>query len=327
MKSPNLHDEFIDAISHKVPKRSLLTSMVSDILHIEKDSAYRRLSGKVSFSAQEIGAISLKLGISLDSLMHSNGEDLRMTIQLNQPLQMSSVDMLAYHMDATLQLTENAAAGGSCVSGNIVNAMPLEFFMHSPVMTKLMFFKWGHYFVSTGEFDNYSSWEVPPQLAAFHERVKKMPRFESIYYIWDESLVWVHANEIANLHKMRIITTDEKNEIKQAFKDILVDIENTLNGSYDSLTNISHDMDFYVSSRTMGFVCGYYISPQQSHAFFQTNFSFSIIDDNQESYKKLKNWADSFKNISTMLSKSGRVQRRIFFDNQHKLIDFVLGYD
>ena len=59
-------------------------------------------------------------------------------------------------------------------------------------------------------------------------------------------------------------------------------------------------------------------------AFFQTNYSHCMIDNDLESFNKLKAWIDSFRHISTVLSRSGRTERRIFFDTQLKLIDLIL---
>lgn len=325
MKSPNLHDEFLNALHYKIPRKSDLTNTVSDILHIEKDSAYRRLSGKVNFSIREVGAISERLDISLDNLMDSAGNYMWFPLALENPM-LSSIDLLFYKTDETLrQISEITTK--PAVSGNIYNSIPLEFYISSPVLTKFMFFKWGHYFVGTKEYNDFSRWELPPQLSDLQKKVWEAARFDSIYYIWDDAIIWAHLNEVAYLYKMRIITAAEKNQIREAVGEMLRRLEDMLNGNYDPAFCPNPHMDFYVSSRSTGFTFNYYTSESQSLCFFQTNFSHCIIEGGHESFNKLKTWIDSFKAVSTLLSKSGRVERRIFFDTQHKLVDLILGND
>lgn len=46
-------------------------------------------------------------------------------------------------------------------SGHLYSTMPIEFFLSYPTLSKFMFFKWGHYFIGTEEFDNFSEWNIP----------------------------------------------------------------------------------------------------------------------------------------------------------------------
>lgn len=74
VKRINLHDEFIAALHEKVPKRSELVIRISDLLCIEKESASRRLNGRVSFSIREMGILASELGISIDGLLRKGRE-------------------------------------------------------------------------------------------------------------------------------------------------------------------------------------------------------------------------------------------------------------
>lgn len=329
MQSLDLHQQFLNALFDKFSKKSILTNIVSEILHIEKESAYRRLTGKVNFSVREMGIVAKKLGISIDKLTNTHQDRTWFPFQLENPLQ-SSIDVLFHIVGENLNRIEHIAKEPA-LNGNIYNSLPIEFYLYSPVLTKFMFFKWGHYFVGGTEFNDYRCWELPQQLDGLHQKVKDiMSSFRNIYYIWDDAVIWTHLNEIENLYKMRVINKQDKNELKQAFKDMLVKLEHSLSGIHDDQFDLSPDtLDFYICSRSSGFSCNYYMSEneQEHYAFFQTNYSHCVIEDDFENFNKLRNWVDSFKCISTMLSRSGRVERRIFFDTQLKLIDLILDND
>lgn len=324
MKQADLQDRFLTAIHKKANKKHALIDMVSEILCIEKESAYRRLTGRVSFSINEMGLVAKKLDISIDTLINGEINYLSFPFQLEKPL-LSSLDALFQKTDEIFrrmkELTNEPA-----ISGSICSSLPFALFIYSPVLSKLMFFKWGHYFVGGDEFNNYSRWELPQQFSELHQKFKDAYCFDTIYYVWDDSLIWSLLNEIVYLHKMRIINKEDKNEIKEAFKDMLTRLEQTLNGHYDSMLRINPEIfDFYVSPKSPGLTSSYYLSETQKHfSIFRTNFTYCLIKNDMESFNKLKNWIDSFRNISTLLSKSGRFERHIFIDTQLKLLDLIL---
>jgi len=323
MKTPDLHEEFLKVLRSRLSHKDIVNT-VAEMLRLEKDAAYRRLSNKVNFSAREIGIICDKLNISLDGLMHKNDKCVWLPFVLEHPVQVRSMDELFDVTDICLaQISQFGSP--SAEAGNIYSSLPMEFFLYSPVLTKFMFFKWGHYFVGTEEFNNYSDWKLPQKAKEIFEKLQAAFNFSKIYYILDTSLILSLTKEIIYFQKIHVITTEEKDEIKNALKDMLTKIEHCLNGTYTPTIGILQEADFYVCSIHMGFTSNYFVSENLQSINFHTNFSFCTLDSDYESFSKLKNWVDSFRNISTLLSRSGRIERRLFFEEQHKVIDYILG--
>lgn len=325
MKSVDLHEEFLNAINDKIPRKADLVNFIADTLIIEKDSAYRRLSGKVTFSAREIGIITDKLGISLDKLVHRNEGQMWLPFILEHPLKVRSLETLLDVAEQCIEKMSNIVQEPA-EGGNIHSTMPIEFYLYSPVLTKFFFFRWGHFFVGSKEYDNYSDWVLPQRVVELGEQLIASYKFEKTFYIWDDAIIWLHCKEIANMHRMGVITTEEKNELKLALKDLLNKLEQVVSGV--NIPEIPSDIDkisFYVSSMHLGFSSNYFVSGNCNHFIsMQTIFSFCLIDNNPETFRQLKDWTDSFKGISTLLSQSGRIERKIFFDNQRNIIDYIL---
>lgn len=74
----------------------------------------------------------------------------------------------------------------------------------------------------------------------------------------------------------------------------------------------------------MGFTCSNAASTDYSMTVFQTNFTFSQIRNSQEAYHKVKEWMKSLQSMSVQISQSARVERRLFFEKQHRVIDTLL---
>lgn len=81
----DLHDDFIDELYRKIPKRVDLINLLSDILRLEKESIYRRLARKVNFSIREMGILAKELNISIDRLLYKEEEHQWLPVVLEYP--------------------------------------------------------------------------------------------------------------------------------------------------------------------------------------------------------------------------------------------------
>jgi len=324
MDKTNLHEEFIKALIEKIPKRSDLINIISDLLIIEREPASRRLSGKVLFSIQEMGLLAKKFEISLDHLLHKDEKYQWIPMFLKSPVSISSVDLLwdriydmLNHMSAIAQEPTRL--------GYVLNSLPIEFFVHHPDLMKFMFFKWGYYFVGTEEFDNYSQWVVPEKMSTIKDDCEAL--FENItntFYIWDTSIIWTLAKEIQIFYEMHVITTEEKDAIKNDLKASLINLEQYLKGTFKPRIS-SPNLEFHVSTLNLGFTCWYLSTMKRQAFFFQTNFTYSTIEEGYSGFEHMEKWMHSLTEVSVLLSKSGQVHRRLFFEEQHNIIDSILG--
>lgn len=327
MKTPNLNDRFIHALKCRFTRKEI-KYQTAVMLGLSLDAAYRRISGEVLFTPREIGIVCKNLGISLDRLLDRPTDNVVwMPFILEMPLRNRSMEDLFILIDFSLERIGNIVenTGYSSEFGSLYNTLPLEFYIHSPVLTKFMFFQWGHNYIGSEEFEDYSQWQLPEELCNLSERVKAVYTFDSSYYVWDSALMWYLVRDINRLHLIRVITTNEMIEIREALKDMLSKIEMTLNGTYVPSIGMVPGMTFYVSNINLGFTNHYFSSGDKHFVTFLTNFSYSMIENNPESFNKMKDWTDSFRKVSKQLSSSGRIERKLFFNNQHHIIKQLLG--
>ncbi|RHJ87874.1 helix-turn-helix domain-containing protein [Parabacteroides sp. AM08-6] len=324
MKKKDLHDIFIEELQNRGIKKADLVYLISDILKLEKESAYRRLAGKVNFSVREMGILAKALNISLDSLLYQDLGLQWVPVILGLPSAYHSMDSLYDLMESNIAKVKEISLDEVNETGNVYHALPLECYVHSPVLMKFMFFKWGSYFVQSEEFSDFASWEPPSRLFKIAENFYNIYNFQKGFYVWDNALIWNISKEILNFYKMRIINTQEKNEIKNELKEFLLKLEMFLNETYTPKFALPPDYKFYVSAMNLGFSTSYFTSSKQSLALFQTNFSFSMITDSNDKFKKMQEWIRSFCKLSTLFSEGGRIERRLFFNKQHKIIDEIL---
>lgn len=326
MNKINLHDAFIKSLHDKIPNKKFLVDRISDILNIEKEPASRRINGKVLFSVQEMGIVAKELGIVIDSLLHQEVKYQWVPILLGAPMSVGNMSDLTCIIENTLSCMLRISQKPTTF-GTIFHTLPIELFCDYPYLTKFMFFRWGYYFVGIEEFDDFSGWELPTELMHFTSKINRINvNVQKSLYIWDESLIWTFVREVNYLRKLHIINEKDTTNIREELKYMLDQLEKCLKlNSYPTV--MGEEVRFYFSNVNVGITSLYFSSDDQYLSTLQTSFSFSRLDESYENFRNIKSWVDSFKNISTLISGSGSLERRQFFRRQHRIIDLFLTHN
>ena len=325
MEKKDIEEAFLVALKSRKMKKSELSRKIAGILQIEKESASRRLNKRVQFSAREIGLLAREMNISLDALVNEKNPLQWTPITYQSPLSFSSMDDLYNIIEGNLNRITDITQGQPGEFGNVVHALPLEFCMYNPILLKFLFFKWGYYFIGTKDFYDYSGWTLPDNLLNIKDKIEPLLKnMVRRFYIWDNFLINRVVNEIENFHRMNIISTAEKNMIGEELKSVLSRIEQNIRGTHDDPKGNDPEITFYSSMISIGVTCTYYSTSERNCTAFQTNFLSSGFDDSYENYLKTKEWINSLCNISTLLSSSAHLERRLFFEKQQKIVDEII---
>lgn len=324
MLKEDLHDVFIDELNRRIPHKGTLVNYIMEVLALEKEPVYRRLAGKVNFTIREMGILSRALNMSLDSLVYRD-EDLQWLPQfLESPSRFESIDTLCDALLLHYKYVSEVSQGGEMEVGSIYSTLPLMFYVNIPILLKYMLFRWGYYFVRSDEFENFGHWTIPEAVSDINIKYKKLNVVCNASYIWDSSMIMTLVREINNFHRMNIVSSSEREEIKRELKQMLYRLEKTLNGTLDNPVGPYNNFDFYISSVNVGITSGYMCSPGKNFAMYLTNFSFSMITDSGAGFTRIREWIDSLRSIGTQISGSGRLERKIFFETQYKIIEEYL---
>lgn len=324
MDKTDIQVEFLNALNKKNIHKYDLVTLVSDILHIERESVSRRLRGKVLFTTHEMGLLAKELNISLDALIFKDTCYKRIPFIFKFPMEIESMDILYDKIDASIEqmiLISKQPSEYGCVA----NWLPFEFYIQYPALTKFMFFKWGYYLsVGTEEFNDYSAWKIPKKLGNTLNKIKDFKgNITKAVYIWDETLISSLVNEIDKFYRIHVISSDEKKAITNDLKELLKELEMHIKGISLSKSFVC-DMEFYVSSKPLGLITTYIASQERQFYFLGTDFAYSPFVDNNDYFSVLKDWVYSQQRNSILLSQSGQVYRRLFFAKQSKIIDSIL---
>lgn len=323
MKQVSFLDNFIDVLSQKIDKRSQLVSFISEALNIERDSASRRLNQKVAFSVEEVSILSVKLGISLDSMLIGAKEHFRSPpFSVHAPMRLQSIDILATKIESDLQILDNMC-NEPAEFGFIFIYPPIEFFIPYKNLLKFTYFKWGYYHTNSLDFHNYSMWKIPQNLLRLNDKIVNIyNKWEKILYIWDISAIWSFVKDVTYFHSIGFLNANETETIKNELDDMLYGMEKMIIGA-DSDSTQSRNIEMYVSSVHMGANFSYYISKKLFYNTFHTYFAGTNYNDDYQTTVQLRDWMNSMKKVCSLISGSGARERKLFFNEQHEIVDTI----
>jgi len=324
MPQLDLLNSFINALHHKIRKKSELVNFVSESLNIEKDSAYRRLNKKVYFSISEMGVLASRLGISIDGLFDHKFGGYRSTpaYTLHCPKSQNSMDRLFNWMESDLRILKDII-NESTDAGVIFNSLPIEFIMSYHNLLKFVYFKWGYYFVNSSEFKNFSLWKIPAKLESASDEIRNVyTNLETMTYIWDVVSIYCLAKDIIYFYHLQALTYEDVESIKYDLHHMLNDMEKVCDGISTELFN-SEKIQIYVSTIHLGTHFSYYISENKWYSSFHTFFIGSNFSDDYDNCIQVREWMNSMKKVCTLISHSGAKERRLFFEEQHRIVDSI----
>ena len=166
---------------------------------------------------------------------------------------------------------------------------------------------------------SFEELELPQKLINIQKDYVDMTKhFHSIDYIWD-SMIFQHLiNDIQYFSSIHLISNEAKEDIKKELFLLTNELEDL---ATKGKTENGNTVRIYVS----------HINFEATYSYVETNniqlslirvYSInSLTTMDNEIFCSLKEWIQSLKKFSTLISESGEMQRIQFFKQQREIID------
>lgn len=323
LQKKDLLEKFRDHLYLHYPNKKELVSVLADILNMESVSISRRLNGKIQFTVREMGIVADKLNISIDNLIKekTDSDSILLSVKLLMPSSSESLESLVKEIETSKNKLKKMLED-PLRAGYIFDSLPVEFFAPYQHLCKFFYYKWAYYFTDENIHMDYSNWLIPDSIKELQaELVSCQHNFQSIFYIWDNPLIINLIREIDVFAKMRIIKDEDILLIKEDLHHMLNDVEMNIANEGSREKNGGPSIELYISNIKIGVSCICYDSQDYSFVNYGLPFAQASLQEDVYAYNKVYQWINSIKKISTLISGSGAINRRIFFDEQHKIID------
>lgn len=310
MKTDHINPEFIKTMREKMAERGSLVNLLTDLLHIGKEAAYRRLRGEVPFTLTEAVTISQKMGISLDKWVGNNSEN-------NNQSPLDPTGTYISIVDRYINLLKGPKDDPESVLEVSAGSFPQTLYLNYENLTKFIFFKWTYRQTSPSIQSRFEETIFPTTIQQ-QEFKKRIQSFQYSCYIWDPHIFPNLITDMKYFAKKHRITERNIRMLKEELYQVLDDLEKITSKSID---HTGKEFRFYISDIHLETTFGYIQKNGLKTSIIQAPALFPILSTEKRMFATIRNRIDTLKKISIPISGNEIMQRRSFFKKQRTIVD------
>lgn len=318
MNTDVLNTSLIEAMKERIPDGANLANTLMDILYIGKEAVYRRLRGEVPFTLNEASIISKKMGVSLDQIVGISFTNNAMfnlnLLHYSDPLK-TYYTILNHYVEVFESLYDDPTSELSTAS----NMIPQTFYLQYEHLSKFRLFKWMYQNEKVNCVKYFSELKIPDDLKRAQKTFVSTTQYiQTTYYIWDSMIFYYLVNDIKYFASIHLITDEEVIMLQEEILRMLDDLEKIASkGKFDT----GKDVHIYISNINFEATYSYIETSTLQLSLLRVFAINSITSTDKEMCKNQKEWIQSLKKFSTMISESGEMQRIQFFKQQREIVE------
>lgn len=312
-----LKEVLIKKILENIPANVKPVNYLNSVLDLGRESAYRRLNGQIDFSLAEIIKLSTQLNFSLNEI-HSeyNTKLAAFDFYKNRLIspEQSFRSMLQSFYDRMITVF-NAKEKHTDMA---VNRLLGSFVLSYSHLCKFVYYKWIHQFDKVPLNYYYKDLEVSDNILNLAQQGSYYQQRLSKTIILDENILYNTIQEIKYYHDRELINKEEAALIKNDLISLLERMESILN------TGKNH-----VGAKWEVYLCSINVCSNASCLNYdgKVSSSFWIHSDgaintsNRQIYSLQKEWMESLKKYSTLITQSNQKMQAEFLNQQYKYLE------
>lgn len=318
MNTDVLNTNLIEVMKNKIPDGVNLANTLMDILYIGKEAVYRRLRGEVPFTLNEASIISKKMGVSLDQIVgisYTNNAmfDLNL-LHYSEPIK-TYYTIISHYLELFESLRYDLTSELSTAS----NMIPQTFYLKYDNLSKFRLFKWMYQNEKVNCVKYFSELNLSDELKqAQKDFINATQYIQTTNYIWDSMMFVNLVNDIKYFASIHLITDEEVIKLQEELLMLLDDLENiAAKGKFNTGKNVR----IYISNINFEATYSYVETSNMQLSLIRVFSINSITSRDKDMCKSMKEWVQSLRKFSTMISESGEMQRIQFFKQQREIVE------
>ncbi len=314
----DIHKELIEVIKLHTTEGENPVDLLTSIIPLSKEAAYRRLRGEINFTLAEVVRISEKLGISLDRIAGIDKKGQHM-FHINHFFGDDPFERYYNLLNMSLNVYKQVKKDDTARSYYAGNVLPPAFYFKYKAICKYVFFKWLYiHSDNQGIAKRLQDITIPQKVINIQQEIYREARQVDNYFIWGEDLILPLINDLKYFAVIDMVTEEEIAIIKNEILLLLSDLENTTKNACFPETGkkaVTYISNAYFDA-TYGYVHSnqFEISTIYLYGINQLNCIDPVI------CKIQKSWIESLISYSTLISGSGKLSGISFFSQQKALL-------
>lgn len=317
MKDPDYDKSLLDTLKTKLPVGINPVWFIMDALSIGKEAAYRRLRGEVPLLLQEAVLLSKALGISLNELADTGGDTVH---YYNLSLVDFEIPEETDYISLRVLLDNIGQAGGDPLSqlGVTANMFPLQLFLRYKALTRFALFKW-LYLTGRRQAKAYQQVKIADRMQQVLSDLREAYlQFSTTCYIFDRQLSRSLVSDLRYFTSVGLLSTQEAESIRGEARGLLNYMEQLAQtGKYENGKTVQmYVSDIHFSKSYYNIKAGGYYA-----GIIEICVLNGLVSTGENCYRRMNDWLDSRRRLSTLISQSSEPRRVTFFKEQHLQLD------
>ena len=201
--------------------------------------------------------------------------------------------------------------------GTSSNIIPQTLSLKYNMLSKFRLFKW-MYQNENIKCKHFEEMEIPQKMVEKQKEYSDLvSHIHSVDYIWDNMIFSHLVNDIQYFCSIHLITDEDKDLLK---KELFLLIDEMEELSARGKSKAGNDVKIYISNINFEATYSYLDTSSIQLSLIRIYSINSITTQDQEMFRGLKEWIQSLKKFSTLISESGEMQRIQFFKQQREII-------
>lgn len=312
------NDLLIAEIIRRIPPEIKIIDYLKDSLKISKESLYRRVRGEIPFTFNEICKLSVELDFSIDQIIdHNNTSRVFFDLQVNRNTDPSKAffTLLEKHLEMILNMKKAEYSEATIVLNYLLPVHTLFF----DTLFKFSYYKWIHFNRKDSSRYRLADIQIPTEINVLKEKIKAtVPRINNTSYIMDQNIYLNLIRDILYFHQRNLIDNKELLELKKAITEYFKELQEQVTATHPTFKVYN-----YISEISFGANCSYiqYDNHIKCHLY---GLSINpIIIENSILCEMNKEWIDSLKKYTTMITESNEILQAEYFDKQYKYMELL----
>jgi len=313
---PEIQPLFLEQVKSRLPESASFPDELAEVLHISRDSAYRRIRGETLLSLGEVRTICNHYRLSLDSLLAVTNDFISFNHRAINATTFTFGDWLKSvmkNLEMIYQFPQRELI--YCAKD-----LPMFHYFLFPELAAFKMYFWMKVYHRYEKYEgvNFDTKTIPAEYLATGERIKEL------YTLIPSTEIW--SDEIANISIRQIEFSEESGFISSAQATLLYDCCYQLleklkkfatAGSKNGKDNnfFLYKNDILIADTTLLFKMG------DKRVTYLTYNTMNILTTSEETFcQNMENYMTNLVNKSVLISQTGERERNKFFN---RIVDKV----
>jgi hypothetical protein len=316
--SKDINKALLTKVLESIPEHISTVTYLMDFLELSQGSVYRRLKGEIPFSFDEVYRLSLNLGFSVDEIFDLERKN-RIFFDTRNDIPFNPSNAFMATLENLYSDIEFLSANKDSVSIHAQNRVPLILALFYDDLFRFFYYKWTHQLDNAPLNYRFSDVVFPPGIVALRNKIlSRTGRVSTHTFILNKEVYLNIIKEIQYYYKRKLISEEE---LKLLRSDLIRIIRDTEEFSYKGVDRFNDAIFIYLSSFNIESNSIYISSGGHSMSYFYPYTANPMIIRNAELCSVHRQWLESLKKYSILITQSNEELMAEFFSHQFEYVD------